>query len=371
MRNGSPAVIGLLVLLLSSGCYRRPSEPLPDPDPGHPFYFRTPVRCLTFSADPGVLFVGTEFPVLYAANTNGSWYGVINGFRGPIWDAHAVAGGEWIVAKGDVFAETKDYTCFVPAKAIRKTPQRGVEPMRSAGVWDLEQIGSAYTFITKDGPDPISSSGDGKIVATTEQEEVLVWQLDPRPRRVFSFATYKYWCVDLAMTPDGTRLVTSGYDARPPTEAGLSVRLWDIRKGQLIKEISRIHNDWAAISLASDGRRLVIGRADDDRDESGSGAVEVWKLSSVGASLQFMRSVPGIRCLALSPDGSVLAIAAGSTVTLRRMSDWSFIHRYGGHSDHIRCVAFSPDGRWMASGGEDGVVKIRDLSAVHQLGGSR
>lgn len=34
------------------------------------------------------------------------------------------------------------------------------------------------------------------------------------------------------------------------------------------------------------------------------------------------------------------------------------IYTYRGHSKSINSIRFSPDGQWIASGGEDGVVRV-------------
>jgi WD40 repeat protein len=44
-----------------------------------------------------------------------------------------------------------------------------------------------------------------------------------------------------------------------------------------------------------------------------------------------------------------------------RASTGSAIRTFSGHTDVVRDVAISPDGRWIASAGNEGVVKIWEL----------
>jgi len=39
------------------------------------------------------------------------------------------------------------------------------------------------------------------------------------------------------------------------------------------------------------------------------------------------------------------------------------MYAYKAHSKDVRCLRFSPDGRWLASGGDEGIIKVWDLAA--------
>lgn len=39
-----------------------------------------------------------------------------------------------------------------------------------------------------------------------------------------------------------------------------------------------------------------------------------------------------------------------------------FAYRFQGHSKSVNTLKFSPDGRWIASGCDDGIVKVSETS---------
>ena len=38
-----------------------------------------------------------------------------------------------------------------------------------------------------------------------------------------------------------------------------------------------------------------------------------------------------------------------------------------GHTNSVNCLAVSPDGRWLASGGEDGIICVWDIGSGRRL----
>lgn len=65
--------------------------------------------------------------------------------------------------------------------------------------------------------------------------------------------------------------------------------------------------------------------------------------------------------LDFSPDNQTLAMAGASSVQLISMRDWQVIRTLEGHTDFVHSVEFSPDGQTLASGSEDGTIKLWNL----------
>jgi hypothetical protein len=209
----------------------------------------------------------------------------------------------------------------------------------------------------------ISGGFDGK----------LVWTEPGSGKRIRSVAAHDGWVRKLALTPDGTRVVSVGDDMR--------VRVHDAGTGALVATLSghagRTPEGYLsalyAVAVSPDGRHVASG----DR----AGFVRVWELGSgkMVAELRAAelytfddqkraRAMGGVRGLAFSPNGSRVAISGIGRVTnvdgfvgpcRVELWDWQGGKRVAvGEDKHqaiLNQVAFGPCAAWLlAAGGGDG-----------------
>jgi RNA polymerase sigma factor (sigma-70 family) len=184
---------------------------------------------------------------------------------------------------------------------------------------------------------------------------------------------------DLKFSPDGKILATASTDTeimRGNTLIGpgkISTRLWDLSTG---RERARFPLA-GALTFSPDGKVLAVA-------DSG-GTVRLYDPTTGQERMPRLgpeqprppagdaKAVPGepmeIRCLAFSPDGSILASgdASSSNPSLAAVHLWDVargheLHRIPAHLGCVASLSFAPDGKVLASTGAESVIRLWDVA---------
>jgi WD40 repeat protein len=154
----------------------------------------------------------------------------------------------------------------------------------------------------------------------------------------------------VSYSPDGTMLGSSGY-------FGDTLKLWRASDGTMVRTFGNtnatafIFGPMEPVTFLPDGRTVIgIGEGS---------AIGVWNVAD-GRLLRTI-SVSGSD-LALSPDGTLIAVAASSVIKLVRFSDGAIVRSITWPADFVQSVAFSPDGAVVAGGDRVGMVRTFRVS---------
>ena len=209
-------------------------------------------------------------------------------------------------------------------------------------------------------------SPDGKLFVTEGPEESgLIDIRDARTgRSVLSFPAHDPDVNDVAFSPDGSLLGTTGDD-------GLA-RLWDAETGEEVWTFRGAEGPVWGPSFSPDGRLFAAGWSAD-------GAVRVLDVTT-GDPVQEIGSLTPSFGTAFSPDGRRLAIATfdtGAVVIDVGSGAEVFQIASGGEvapgalatsgAQGTTSAEWSPDGRWIATSGLDATVRISDGATGRSL----
>ncbi len=150
----------------------------------------------------------------------------------------------------------------------------------------------------------------------------------------------------VAVTPDGTRIVSASEDQR--------LKVWELASGRELLTLGGHSSDVYAVAITPDGRYVVS--ASEDK------SLRVWDLASGREVLTLRGHTSSITGVAITPDGR-LAVSACWDQTLKvwDLQAGREIHSLKGHSRFISAVAVTPDGRFAVSASHDKTLKVWDL----------
>jgi WD40 repeat protein len=235
--------------------------------------------------------------------------------------------------------------------------------------------------------DVVVSEPSKRLFTASRDGRIRAWSLQPCTFQQ-RFVGHNGAVTALALTPDGSTLVSGGEDG--------TVRIWRIRDGALLETLqghtaaitdlvvnvngSRIFSvssdnqlrrwnvdppsaDGDPISFAQ-GLLAVAVSSSDLVAVAGSDAI-VYTLGVDGNQRdQFNGHTEPINALALSPDSTILASGSGaiifpkdSTVRLWNVVDGS-VRTFEGHTAAVQAVGFSADGQFLVSAGDDKSIRV-------------
>jgi WD40 repeat protein len=310
-----------------------------------------PIRCLQFNKAGTRLISGGE-------SHSVSLWEVLTGAL--IWQFQ-VQSTAWVRTVG-----------FMPAPAGLGA-EAGTEVAFAAGydeaclcIWDVEKGRPIRVVPMATGTLPaIAVSGDGRFLAFSRPDRtVAIWDV-VNHRRHHQLDSFDLAIWGLTFSPNGRLLVTA---------SDYQVKVWDVATGICQRSLGSQRYSLKCLTFDSESTRLITGHDDT--------LLRSWQVNVAGAFARRPRSLRGhsasVRSVAASPGGHWLA-SSGEDRTIRLWQTGSPSDPALPRSDASRgsmltariltddlvapatSLAFSEDGRWLASGGEDPLVRLWSL----------
>ncbi|MDR3636748.1 MAG: serine/threonine protein kinase [Isosphaeraceae bacterium] len=355
----------------------------------------TSVRSLGLSADGATLAVGGEdrtISIWEVARLRESPHPqprhVLRGHRAAVWSFAFSPGGStlaaasldntvsiWDVATGRLESTLKGH--WGPLQAVAFSPDGST--LASAGddksikLWGaLRDETDAPLVGPAGGVDTIALAPDGRTLAAGDRTGgVTFWEMATHqrlgsipPRSPANPDGHPSRITALLYTPDGRTLITGGW--------GSPIRLWDARAGKPTplgtlpahslgspavdaSEGEKPAIATSCLALSPDGNLLAAGATD--------GTATLWDLSARSQLAVERFTGWNVNALAFSPDGQILAAAQGDgPIELYEPQGHRRLGRLDATASPARSLVFSPDGRTLATGGADGELTLWDVA---------
>jgi WD40 repeat protein len=230
----------------------------------------------------------------------------------------------------------------------------------SVRIWDVNSRRQQTEFPTPRGHGALAISNDGRLLATTSDKTVRVWETATK-REVLSWTTRRPYGPDkLAFSPDSRWLAACSYD---PFLTVLD--LSSGRESPAFPSSLGVPGHWSIsdIAFSPDGKLLAVAGS------SNRGIVTLID-PETGNRVRWIKAHDDIStsALAFPRQGDWFATAGTEgDIKLWETNTGRELRRLIGHSGAVDALAISPDGRWLASAGADNSTRIWDAATGEQL----
>jgi hypothetical protein len=248
--------------------------------------------------------------------------------------------GTWIVSgSGDSTVRVWDRASGLPERTLTghgKTSSLETTSSKSVNV----------VAVTPDGTKIVSGGADHRVIIWDLASGHLERRLIYAPENSF----HNVGVDALAITPDGTKIVSRCND---------HTIFWDLASGH--QKGRNWNSDYteSTVAVTPDNTRIVLASHRD---------VRVRDLASSRIECQFMGHTDKVSAVAVTPDGArFISGSKDKTVRVWDIATGNLEHVLRGHTDWVHTVAVTPDGARVVSGGHDGTVRVWDLASGQEI----
>jgi WD40 repeat protein/serine/threonine protein kinase/DNA-binding SARP family transcriptional activator len=164
------------------------------------------------------------------------------------------------------------------------------------------------------------------------------------------------WCSDVAYSPDGALLVTTGLDG--------SAAVWDAETGAPLLTLTGHDGPVIGVAFHPQGSHVATAGAD--------GTAAIWPVAELLAAGETTSATPTVTFnghegnvvdVAFSADGALLATASrDDTARVWDTATGETILTLTGHENSVRDAVFTADGDFLVTGSSDATMRIWDLT---------
>ncbi|MEZ6141803.1 MAG: c-type cytochrome domain-containing protein [Zavarzinella sp.] len=196
-------------------------------------------------------------------------------------------------------------------------------------------------------------SPDNKYLATgggppTEDGEIRVFETSGFQQVANIKNGHSDSVYGVCFSPDSTKLATCAADK--------FVKVWDVPAGKLIKSFEGHTHHVLDVGWRADNKGLVSCGADN--------VVKVWDFEKGEQTRTINAHKKQVTRLVFIPKtNKVLTVSGDESVKQWNSDNGGNERTFAGASDFLYCVAISADGKMIASGGEEGIVRVYDSNA--------
>jgi WD40 repeat protein len=207
-----------------------------------------------------------------------------------------------------------------------------------------------------DGPPPLipvfswdgnllaASSDDGVIRVWDMETQQLIWELTPPEPDTYT--------LNLEFSPDGSILAVA---AEHGPEGPYGAHIWDMATGVLVA--NPVGHTFPAkdVGFTPDGSRLLTGGFD--------ATVKEWDTKNWELLRTFFGAGDSVLDLQVSADGNMVAVTGTQLALVFDLNTFEVTHVLNGHTGGVDGVDLSPDGRLLlTASGNDRSTRLWDLS---------